>query len=87
MASRLGLTEAIIRHSLLSMEARGEIYLIEWQAGDTVRIAGGDGRPHREQLKQIEEEIEELLAEVRAFRRFFQRPRLPDLNLYLADSG
>ena len=87
MASRLGLTEAIIRHSLLWMEARGEIYLIEWQAGDTVRIAGGDGRPHREQLKQIEEEIEELLAEVRAFRRFFQRPRLPDLNLYLADSG
>ncbi len=41
MAARLGLTEAVIRQSLLWMEARGEIYLIEWQAGDTVRIAAG----------------------------------------------
>ncbi|MFN8466380.1 MAG: DHHA1 domain-containing protein [Caldilineaceae bacterium] len=81
MAARLGLTEAIIRQSLLWMEARGEIYLIEWQEGDTVRIAAGDGRPQRSQLKEIEEEIEEQLAEVRAFRRFFQRARLADLNL------
>jgi single-stranded-DNA-specific exonuclease len=87
MASRLGVTEAIMRQALLWLEARGELYLIEWQAGDTVRIAAGDGRPRREQLKQIEEEIEELLAEVRAFRRFFQRARLSDLNLHLADAG
>ena len=75
MASRLGVTEAVMRQALLWLEARGEIYLIEWQAGDTVRIAAGDGRPRRDQLKQIEEDIEELLAEVRAFRRFFQRAR------------
>lgn len=87
MAARLGLTEAIIRQALLWMEARGEIYLIEWQAGDTVRIAAGDGRPQRAQLKEIEEEIEEQLAEVRAFRRFFQRARLADLNLQLGDGG
>lgn len=37
-----GSREAIIRQALLWMEARGEIYLIEWQAGDTVRIAAGD---------------------------------------------
>jgi hypothetical protein len=87
MAARLGLTEAIIRQALLWMEARGEIYLIEWQAGDTVRIAAGDGRPQRAQLKEIEEEIEEQLAEVRAFRRFFQRARLADLNLQIGDGG
>ena len=87
MAARLGLTEAIMRQSLLWMEARGEIYLIEWQAGDTVRIAAGDGRPQRAQLKEIEEEIEEQLAEVRAFRRFFQRARLADLNLQLGDGS
>jgi single-stranded-DNA-specific exonuclease len=81
MAARLGITEAVMRQALLWMEARGEIYLIEWQAGDTVRIAPGDGQLQREQLKQIEAEIEELLAEVRAFRRFFQRARLSDLNL------
>jgi hypothetical protein len=81
MAARLGITEAVMRQALLWMEARGEIYLIEWQAGDTVRIADGDGQPRRDQLKQIEGEIEELLAEVRAFRRFFQRSRLADLNL------
>jgi hypothetical protein len=81
MAARLGITEAVMRQALLWMEARGEIYLIEWQAGDTVRIAPGDGQPRSDQLKQIEAEIEELLAEIRAFRRFFQRARLSDLNL------
>jgi single-stranded-DNA-specific exonuclease len=86
MAARLGVTEAIMRQALLWLEARGEIYLIEWQAGDTVRIAAGDGQARREQLKQIEVEIEELLAEVRAFRRFFQRARLSDLNLHLPDT-
>ncbi len=30
---------------------------------------------------EIEEEIEEMLAEVRAYRRFFQRAALADLNL------
>jgi hypothetical protein len=51
-----------------------------------VRIAAGDGQARRDQLKQIEVEIEELLAEVRAFRRFFQRARLSDLNLHLPDT-
>lgn len=83
MAARLGVTEAILRQTLLWLEARGEIYLIEWQAGDTVRIAPGDGQPRRDQLQQIEAEIEDLLAEVRAYRRFVQRARLADLNLEL----
>lgn len=85
MAARLGVTEAILRQALLWLEARGDIYLIEWQAGDTVRIAAGDGRTNREQMKQIETEIEEMLAEVRAYRRYFQRARVADLNLQLAD--
>jgi single-stranded-DNA-specific exonuclease len=87
MAARLGLTEAILRQALLWLEARGDIYLIEWQKGDTVRIAPGDGNPRPGQLQQIAEEIEDLLAEVRAFRRFFQRARLADLNLHIADSA
>jgi single-stranded-DNA-specific exonuclease len=87
MAARLGVTEAVMRQALLWLEARGEIYLIEWQAGDTVRVAAGDGLPRRDQLQQIEAEIEELLAEVRAFRRFFQRARLSDLNLHLVDAS
>jgi single-stranded-DNA-specific exonuclease len=83
MAARLGVTESIVRHALLWLEARGEIYLIAWQAGDIVRIAAGEGQPRRDQLQQLEEEIEDLLAEVRAFRRFVQRARLADLNLQL----
>ncbi len=86
MAARLGTTEAIMRHALLWLEARGNIYLVEWLAGDTVRIAAGDGQPQREQLRQIEDEIAELLAEVRAYRRFMQRARLPELHLRLDDA-
>ena len=84
MAARLGSTEEIVRHALLWLEARGDIYLIEWLAGDTVRIAGGDGQARRQEMNQIEVEIEEMLAEVRAYRRFFQRAPLSDLNLRLA---
>jgi hypothetical protein len=80
-AAKLGTTEAVLRHALLWLEARGDIYLIEWQAGDTVRIAPGDGQPRRAEMRQIESEIEEMLAEVRAWRRYFQRARLADLNL------
>jgi len=81
MAARLGLTEAVVRQALLWLEARGEIYLIEWQAGDTVRIAAGDGKTQPLDMKQIEEEIDEMLAEIRAYRRFFQRAKAADLNL------
>lgn len=81
MAARLGSTEAVMRQSLLWLEARGDITLIEWQAGDTVRIGAGDGQPRREAIKQIADEIEEMLAEVRAYRRYFQRARLDDLTL------
>ena len=81
MAARLGLTEAVVRQALLWLEARGEIYLIEWQAGDTVRIAAGDGRTRAADMKGIEEEIDEMLAEIRAYRRFFQRAKTADLNL------
>ena len=86
MASRLGVTEAIMRQALLWLEARRN--LPHRMAGRGYRAHCGRGwPPRRDQLKQIEEEIEELLAEVRAFRRFFQRARLSDLNLHLADAG
>lgn len=86
-AAKLGTTEAVLRQALLWLEARGDIYLIEWQAGDTVRIAAGDGQARRDDMRQIEGEIEEMLAEVRAWRRYFQRARLADLNLKVGDGA
>ena len=66
MASRLGVTEAIMRQALLWLEARRN--LPHRMAGRGYRAHCGRGWPlRRDQLKQIEEEIEELLAEVRAF--------------------
>jgi hypothetical protein len=87
MAARLGTTEAIVRHALLWLEARGEIHLVEWQAGDTVRLAAGGGQVRPQATQQLEVELEEMLAEVRAYRRFFQRAALADLNLRLPDAA
>jgi hypothetical protein len=87
MAARLGSTEAVMRLALLWLEARGDITLVEWQAGDTVRIAAGDGQQQRENMRQLEGELEETLAEVRAYRRYFQRARLEDLNLRPGDQA
>jgi len=87
MAARLATTEAIVRHALLWLEARGEISLLEWQAGDAVRITAGDGQVQPQATQQTEVELEEMLAEVRAYRRFFQRAALVDLNMRLPDAA
>ncbi len=85
MAARLGATEAVIRHSLLWLESRGLVQLVEWNPTgaptDTLRIAAGTGVVNRENDHQLRAELEEQLAEVRAYRRFFQRAKVSELGL------
>jgi single-stranded-DNA-specific exonuclease len=85
MAARLGTTEAVIRHSLLWLESRGQIQLAEWDpAGtpvDTVSITPGDGRERNEDRAILQAELDEQLAEVRAYRRFFLRAKVRELGL------
>lgn len=85
MAARLGTTEAVIRHSLLWLERRGQIALIDWDpAGtptDTVHIAPGSGVEQREDRSVLQAELDEQLAEVRAYRRFFLRAKVRELGL------
>ena len=85
MAARLGTTEGVIRHSLLWLESRGQIALINWDpAGtptDTVHIAPGNGTEQREDRSVLQAELDEQLAEVRAYRRFFLRAKVRELGL------
>ena len=48
MAARLGVTEAIIRHSLLWLECRGQIIVQDWRADSGVLIAAGGPSSSRE---------------------------------------
>ncbi len=89
MAARLGTTEAVIHRSLLWLEARGLITLVEWQQADAVRIAAGVGTPvgnsdERDAASDIfHAELEQELAEVRAYRRYYLRADLRHLGLVL----
>jgi len=85
MAARLGTTEAVIRHSLLWLESRGQIHLLDWDPEgtptDTVHIAAGNGVEQRENRDLLQSELDEQLAEVRAYRRFFLRASVKELGL------
>ncbi len=85
MAARLGTTEAVIRHSLLWLESRGQVHLIDWDPegtpSDTVQIAAGNGVESRENRDLLQSELDEQLAEVRAYRRFFGRAQIKELGL------
>ncbi|MBX3016219.1 MAG: hypothetical protein KF832_32160, partial [Caldilineaceae bacterium] len=85
MAARLGTTEAVIRHSLLWLESRGQLRLLDWDpAGaptDTVHLAAGTGVEQRENRDLLQSELDEQLAEVRAYRRFFLRATVKELGL------
>ncbi|MCX6044626.1 MAG: DHH family phosphoesterase [Chloroflexi bacterium] len=84
MAARLGTTEAVIRHSLLWLESRGRLKIEEFLEGDSMRIAAGDGHDQKENAAILQAEVEEQLAEVRAYRRFFLRAKLSELGLNAA---
>ncbi len=90
MAARLGTTEAVIRHSLLWLQCRGQIRLNEWDPtgtpSDTVQISSGngaaavDGAPAADP-QMLQALLDEQLAEVRAYRRFFLRANVRELGL------
>ncbi|MDQ3249958.1 MAG: hypothetical protein M3Q45_12230, partial [Chloroflexota bacterium] len=81
MAARLGTTEAVVRHSLLWLQNRGRIQIEAFLAGNTLRIAAGDGLDQRENADILKAELEEQLAEVRAYRNFFLRAQISELGL------
>lgn len=81
MAARLGTTEAVIRHSLLWLQSRGRVQIEEFLEGDAMRIRAGDGQDQKENADILKAELEEQLAEVRAYRGFFLRARVSELGL------
>ena len=81
MAARLGTTEAVIRHSLLWLQSRGRVKIEAFLEGDAMRIAAGDGKDQKENAAILQAELEEQLAEVRAYRDFFRRAKVSELGL------
>ena len=82
LAARIGVTEAIIRCSLLWLERKGLLRLQGWEEGDVARIKPGDGREGDSgERALLQEELKELLAEMRAYRRFFLRAQVQALGL------
>jgi single-stranded-DNA-specific exonuclease len=88
MAARLGQTEAVLRTALLLLEARAILRIVEWLDGDRARIASGSkaGASFAEasaggDAETLWQELDALLAEVRAYRRFVLRARVEELGL------
>ena len=84
LAARIGVTEEIVRCSLLWLEQKGVLRLQGWEEGDVARVVAGDGSEgDGGERKLLQEELKVLLAEMRAYRRFFQRAPLAALGLEL----
>jgi single-stranded-DNA-specific exonuclease len=105
MAARLGLSETVIRSSLLWLVKRGVIHIERWLEGDALQLGAGartappndtapaDGEgeallaAHEQGSEPLAVDSDpqvlllEQLAEVRAYRRFFQRVKLEELGL------
>ena len=85
MAARLGTTESVIHESLLWLQHRGLIELVEWspenEPGDAVRITEGTGVRNNAEADLRQARLEEELNEVRARRRYYRRAPLRDLGL------
>ncbi len=81
LAARLGTTEAVVRHALLWLEAKGLIALTDWLPDDIACITAGDGVDCTADREILQAALMEQLAEVRAYRRFFQRASLKALGL------
>lgn len=81
MAARLGTTEAVIRYSLLWLQSRGQITMLDWQSGDQVFIERGAGQGDHDEAPWIQAQLEQHLAEVRAYRRYFLRAAVHQLGL------
>ena len=82
LAARIGVTEAIVRHALFWLEAKRILWVMEWESGDVARIAPGDGVTTGDAaLQEKQAELTELLAEMRAWRRYFLRADLAELGM------
>ncbi len=81
MAARLGQTEAVVRTALLLLAARGILHVLEWLDGDRARIAASAAPALDLDANALWEELDALLAEVRAYRRFVLRARVEELGL------
>ncbi len=81
MAARLGTTESVIRHSLLWLESRGLVRIEQWLGGDSLRIGEGGGARRSEDADELQAQLKQKLAEVRAYRRFFLRAKISELAL------
>jgi len=80
-AARLGTTLGVVRHSLLWLEKKSMVALVAWPEDDVVQIAAGNGVEDEADRAQLQAELDEQLAEVRAYRRFFARAQLRELGL------
>ena len=84
LAGRIGLTEEIVRCSLLWLEQKGLLQLRGWEEGDVALVMPGDGSEgDGSERRLLQEELKELLAEVRAYRRFFQRAPVGALGILI----
>jgi hypothetical protein len=89
MAARLGLTTQIIRHCLLWLQAKSQLLLQGWEQDDTVQISSasqdgpqnGQNKGDSETAALLLAQLSELLAEVRAYRRYFVRSKTSALGL------
>jgi hypothetical protein len=84
MAARLGLTTQIVRHSLLWLQAKGHLSLQSWENDDTVQITTAGTNDDPESAPLLQAQLTELLAEVRAYRRYFLRAKPSALGLSAA---
>ena len=82
LAARVGATEEIIRHALFWLEKKGILQLRAWQDRDLARVEPGDGQVRNDSERLlVQTTLEDLLAEMRAYRRFFQRAQLKALGI------
>ena len=82
LAARIGVTEEVIRYSLLWLEQKGILLLRKGEGGDIARVSPGDGQAGGDTEKTLPQtKLKELLAEMRAYRRFFQRAQVKALGI------
>jgi single-stranded-DNA-specific exonuclease len=84
MAARLGLTNEIVRYSLLWLQTKAQLTLQSWETDDAVHIAPATHDADDQAAALLLAKLTELLAEVRAYRRYFLRAKTGELGLPVA---
>ena len=81
MAARLGTTETVIRHSLGWLQAKGRIRRLNWMNGDNLTLAQGNDTEDPAALARVQTALNELLIEIRTYRRHFLKATPKQLGL------